>query len=450
MKIRKKITLFYTIITFGVLLAVFVFVYFFTIRAIDKNFDTYLLEKAYITAQKHFEQDEVSQQVYENILKDYSLLLPGAKEVILDINQPHAKDSLAAYLSPEKVKALYLKKDITFKNNKLQSVGIYYSDNQGDFVILIIAENPQGSYIARTLFIILSIVLLSAILFVWFIGWGYAGQILFPLKHILKTVKTIESNNLHSRLEERKGSDELSELVRLLNQMLERLELSFQSQKMFISNASHELNTPLTAIMGECEVMQLQAYSNEEYQAALQRIETESQRLRNLILHLLKLAQTDLDISFLFTEDILLWNCLEKVVAYFENTKYAERINLQNISVAETKPVFIVKANSDMLTIAFQNMIENACKYSGNKPVIISYEEISKSCNITIKDQGIGIPANELAYVFEPFYRGKNTYNYVGFGVGLALSKRIVDLSGGTLKIISEQEKMTQVTVSWK
>ncbi len=450
MKIRNKIALFYTFVTFIVLLGVFILVYFITTRAINQNFYTYLEEKAFITAEKHFEEDEVSRLVYESVLKNYSLLLPDAEEIVLDAKDTQSTiDSLKTYISARQIKQLYQQKNIKFRHDHHQGFAIYYPDNEGDFIVAIMAHNQQGEYIIGTLLKILITVFLIALLFVYCVGLVYARQILHPLKQILKSVRQIRGNNLHNRIEGQKGGDELTELVSLLNQMLDRLELAFNSQKAFISNASHELNNPLTAIIGECEIMQLQDFTLNEYKDAICRIDTESQRLKDLIHHLLRLVQTDLDAISSASESTDVYDCLLRLVAHFDKTKYAGRIRFETNIDENNESHFTYNINPDMLWIALQNLIENACKYSGNESVIVHYEESSTSCLITIKDQGIGIPTNEIKNIFQPFYRGSNTYQFQGFGIGLSLSEKIIILNKGNIRIQSVEGKGSLVSVEF-
>ena len=129
--------------------------------------------------------------------------------------------------------------------------------------------------------------------FIYLIGRLYANRILRPLQHILKELKRIRGNNLNIRMKAFDNKDELDELIRTLNDMLDRVDTAFQAEKSFISNASHELNNPLTAIQGECEISLLKERSAAEYIESLQRISTESKRIILLIKHLLFLSRQD-------------------------------------------------------------------------------------------------------------------------------------------------------------
>ena len=204
---------------------------------------------------------------------------------------------LQPFLNSRQIEKLFNEKRIQFENDNLDGVGIYYPDNEGDFIIIVVAENVQGEYIKNNLKNILLAILLVSSLLIFGLLWWNAKIITKPLQQMVARMQQITAKDLHLRLMERKGNDELAQTINYFNQMMERLEVSFNSQKTFIANASHELRNPLTAIMGECEVMQLKDFTSDEYKESIKRIESEIERLNALINSLFRLAQADLDIS---------------------------------------------------------------------------------------------------------------------------------------------------------
>lgn len=444
MKIRTKLALLYTSITVGILVIVFVFVYLVTSRSIDNNYYTLLSEKALITAQKHFEEDELNQAAYEKILDIYKELLPETSETIILANdKAKAAADLQTFLTPQQIEQLFSDNPVRFKQNDKDAVAIYYTDNEGDFVVIVAAVNTQGEYIKTQLLRILIGILLISCLCIFILLWWNAGVITKPLQEMVNRMQKISAKDLHLRLDERKGNDELAQVINYFNQMIARLELSFDSQKTFIANASHEFKNPLTAIMGECEVMQLKDFTPEEYREAIIRIEHEVERLSKLMNSLLQLAQTDLDISKSDLEDLDIVEELSAVVAYFELSQYKGRVRFIPGDVC-----YRVKANKQMLFVAFQNLIDNACKYS-DKEVRVELIKRKQQLDVIIADRGIGIPDDEKEHIFNTFYRAKNTLDYKGSGIGISLSLKILKLFGADMKIDSLINSGTSVVVSW-
>ena len=219
--------------------------------------------------------------------------------------------------------------------------------------------------------------------------------------------------------------------------MLDRLDSAFKAEKSFVSHASHELNNPITAIQGECEISLLKERSTGEYIEALQRISSESKRISNLIRHLLFLSRQDEELIKSNMEAMSLPDMLNDLI------KMNERIRFHH---QETGKAATVKANPYLLKIALKNIIDNACKYS-EKEVDITLSQKDQHLVLEIKDQGIGIPPEEIEHIFQSFYRGSKTHDYAGQGIGLSLTLKIVSAYNARLEISSEIEKGTKVRV---
>lgn len=445
MKIKTKLALSYTSIILSILLVVLVFVFLITIKTIDENYYTLLLEKALITAQKNFEKDELNQLAYQKILDTYQDLMPETKEkVIVANNKREAVAELKPYLSEDQIDNLFNKKQIKLKINQLDGAAIYYPDNEGDFIVIVTSKNVQGEYIKHILKKILLITLLISSILTFGLLWWNASLIIRPLQQIVSHIQIITAKDLHIRLPERKGDDELAHMVRFFNKMIERLEISFNSQRVFIANASHELKNPLTAIMGECEVMQLKEFTQEEYKESIKRIAFETERLGSVVNNLFLLTQVDLDLSESNLEDLLIQEELNSIISYFELTKYKGRIQFEH-----DHSKFYIKANKYLLSVALQNIIDNACKYS-KQEVIVKAFQTKSGFKINVIDRGIGIPLSEIHNVFDVFHRATNTYDYEGSGIGLSLARNILILFNADIQIESIENSGTNVSITWK
>ena len=215
-------------------------------------------------------------------------------------------------------------------------------------------------------------------------------------------------------------------------QMVERIDFAYQSEKAFISNASHELNNPLTAIQGECEISLMRERTAREYQDALRRIAMENHRVIQLIKQLLFLARGDRE-------------QLQKAIDTFSLADYLMPFTSERISFSPDNFAYQVEANPDLLKIALQNILQNACKYSGDKPV----EMRLRGSVLSIVDQGIGIPPEEIQRVTQPIYRASNAHAYAGRGIGLSLSLRILRKYGASVHITSRLGEGTTVAIDF-
>lgn len=441
MKVGSKIALFYTLVsvlTTVIIIAVF---YIFSTQYINKLYASYLREKAYLTAQKHWEKDEVDEQSYQIIQRKYDELLPEAHEILLNMDSlSEVRDTLNKYLTQQQQALLIAGEDsipFSFKYKDQLGAALYYPDNEGNFIVLVMSRNAYGTEIQEHLLLLSIFLVLFSSVLIYFIGKIYSGRILIPLQHILKELKRIRANSLNRRLKQTGNNDELEEIIVTLNSMLDRLDSAFKAEKSFVSHASHELNNPITAIQGECEISLLKERSTGEYMEALQRISSESKRISNLIRHLLFLSRQDEELLKNNMEETSLQDMLTDLTTGNDRIQF----HMQESGAQAT-----VQANPYLLKIALKNIIDNACKYS-EKEVDITLSRTNQQTVVEIKDRGIGIPQEEIEHIFQSFYRGSNTHDYAGQGIGLSLTMKIISAYNGKLEISSEIEKGTKVRV---
>lgn len=392
MKTGNKIAFFYTAITVGVIALVTAVFYFVATGYISRLYYSYLTDKAWATAEKHWEKDEADEESYARIQQRYEETLPVANEILLNADSLEATQAtLSRYLTDKEIERLYNGHVVTFHENAQMGAAVYYPDNEGNFIVLVISNNQYGGDIQQRIgWLLLALIVISAIL-IYFVGKLYATR------------------------------------------MVDRIDAAYQSEKAFISNASHEINNPLTAIQGECEISLLKERTPAEYEAALKRIASETKRIIQLMKHLLFLSHGDKEILKNATETVMLADFLMQFVG--------NRIRFQTDTFA-----FCLTANPHLLKIAIGNIIDNACKYSGEAPV----EMRLRGSVLEITDSGIGIPPEELKRVYQPFYRASNTREFAGHGIGLSLSLRILHTYGARVDIDSEEGKGTRVKVEFE
>jgi signal transduction histidine kinase len=430
------------------LLCFSLFVYFFSAYYVKNDFYRRLEEKAYFIADKYFEEDEMSHKLYEETMDKNSKSLPEANITILDTRyRKLVNDSLKKVIPKEIADRIIAGHNTRFSMKEKQGVGLFYPDNQGTFIIIVTAADRIGIQRQQNLSKSLAGILLISIFFVYFIGQFYARQVLSPISHILKEVKRIRATNLKRRLSESEGSDELSELIRMLNQMLDRLEHSFDMQKNFISNASHELKNPLTAIMGEAEISLSKIRSVDQYIISLQKINDEAERLDIITKNLLNLAQADFEITEQNREAIRIDQLLYEIRDSFDKSIYTKRIALEFNGFSGSCESLTLYGIRYMLSTALTNILENALKFS-DQMVTVCVQDDHGFIKITVADKGIGIPENELKNIFQPFFRASNAYSHHGSGIGLSLASKILMVHGGTINIHSIVGEGTTVVIT--
>lgn len=277
-------------------------------------------------------------------------------------------------------------------------------------------------------------------------GLFMAKRALQPVDTITRTVQQINATDLTRRIHYEGATDELSRLTTTLNSMLERLDSAFDTERRFTADASHELRTPLTAIKGSIDVALTRQRSPEEYEATLNRIQHESDRLIRVVNDLLFLARLDAAPPRQTVEVIDLSDLLEAVV-----DQMRVMADEKGVIVKADIPAGIrVKGSADHLIRLYLNLMDNALKYSPEGRELTIRAEISAGQSLThIVDQGAGIAPEHLPHLFDRFYRvERERGSSGGTGLGLALAYQIAREHGGTITVRSAVGTGTTFTVN--
>jgi signal transduction histidine kinase len=448
MKLRLKIAVIFTGLTMILMASSFTFIYFLESSHNQNDFYQQLFEKVYLTAFKYFEKDEMSDDVYQKVIAKYQRSLPQADEYLLNLaDGQKTVDSLYRIIPENLINKLIKRQTVEFFNGEKHGIAIFYPDNQGDFYVIVSAVDKLGIQRQKHLLNVLLVIFISSIVLTFIIGGFYASNIIAPISQLLNNIRRIRATNLKLRLNEKNGNDEISQLIRTFNQMLDRLEVSFNMQKSFIHNASHELKNPLTVILGETELALAKRRDPDDYVFSLNKILVEAERLDSVIQNLLKLANTDLDISAMVQEDIRIDDILWDIKSHFEQDQWKNKIELHLDPLPEREELLTIRGVSELIRIAINNLVDNACKFSADQKVVIYLKTGIDSLELQIEDHGIGIPSDDLVNLGQPFFRADNAICYKGSGIGLSLTKKIIELHGGTILFDSLPTKGTLVTV---
>lgn len=452
MKIKTKLSLLFTFIIAILLILLNLYIYSISKSYASRDFFYRLQERAYAAANVFLEEDEVSNKIFKEFQIKLLEKLPGEIIRIYDSkNQPaFISDSINSSFPVSVIEKTRKLKSFKSKDKITYTCGIFYTDNQGDFVILASAIDQIGDAKLSHLENDLIIAFFLSILIMYFIGRFFTNKMLKPINEIINHVNNITDTNLNQRLSEGNGKDELAELAITFNSMLKRIENAFDLQQSFVASASHELRTPLTSIIGNIEVFLSRHRRIDEYKIVLQTVLEEAERLHKLSDGLLNIAQASVDINNLKLEDLRIDELLEEAKGIIQNQIPESKMELSFENMPENSNDLLIKGNKNLLMIAFENLFENANKFSNNKTVKINLLYSTETILITICDTGIGIPEKDLSDVLQPFYRAQNARSLSGSGVGLPLSQKIFLIHKGTLSIQSELGKGTVVSILLK
>ena len=287
---------------------------------------------------------------------------------------------------------------------------------------------------ARGLFAMVAVAILTAVVLT---GALLARRALIPIARIVRQAKRIGESSLAERLPHPGTRDEIAGLVETLNDMLSRIEQSFEVQRRFTADASHELMSPLSRLRAEFEVTLRRPREAAEYEEALRSGVEEVERLCVLTEELLRLAQADAgpggDTSAGPTE---LPAILERLVGQLDEE--AKRRHVSMVLDADTP--LTVKASPGVVTVAVANVLENALKFCGEGGrVTISVAAERDDAVVSVADTGPGVVAEEVPFIFERFHRGtaSRASGTRGAGLGLSICRTLVERHGGRVSVSS-------------
>lgn len=339
------------------------------------------------------------------------------------------------------------KKHTSFALADTQFVGFVMKHKDADYLVVGSALDLVGRKKADYLLQVIIISLLLSLVVTAALGWLFASQALKPIKRVIDEVDQLTAHNLHKRLPVNNTDDEISALSNTFNKMLDRLEASFVMQKNFVSNASHEFRTPITAIKAQIEVMLMQERSKEEYINTMKSIDEDIDHFIKLMQSLGELAKANVDILENKQDRVPLIEIVAESRAELLRGKPRYRIDLNIENLPESEHENYVEGNASLLKSAFKNLMENACKFSPELKCQATVLFVNGNILITVTDEGIGIPAEELPHIFEPFYRANDTRGISGHGIGLSLVKKIIDLHNGDISVESTPSIGTRMMV---
>ncbi|KIO76673.1 histidine kinase [Pedobacter lusitanus] len=335
-----------------------------------------------------------------------------------------------------------------YRNDNTFYAGKYLKEGSNGYIVIISAKDPYGYRELKDLQRILFAGFFLSVALSYFVGRKFSDFTFKPIRALIKQAKGISAENLHQRLPQIKSNDEIAEISQTFNDMLDRLETAFETQNNFISNASHELRTPLTVISGEAELAVFRSSNADpELQKSIATIQTEAERLENILTSLLSLAQSGFDGEKQRWEEIRLDELIWDVKASIDLVNPDNQIQIDLSKLPENPESINLHGNLNLIKLAVTNIVNNACKYSDNRVVELGLSVTRTNIVISVKDQGIGIPEDELQHVFEPFFRASNTTRYNGYGVGLPLSLNIIRLHKGSIAIKTVQESGTEMSI---
>ncbi|MDE3234773.1 MAG: HAMP domain-containing histidine kinase [Bacteroidota bacterium] len=444
MKIKYRITILFTAVVTVILLLLCVSVYYFSSLNRQKDVKRRLTNRGLTAISLLIKEGNKSKELLRQI--DANIILPFEEKALLvyDYNNNVLVDfkddtTSTIHVTSEILNKAKLNGDFSYTENMRDVAVVRYEDQKHRYIAIASAYNKDGYDKLNDLKIILLISFVFGVLISFFVGLIFSRNLVGPIQTITNKVKEISSQNLSRRIDLREPKDELFELSSTFNELLNRLQESFEIQRRFIANASHELSTPLTSISSQLEITLQNDRNEEEYKSIILSVYEDVRNLTQLTRGLLEMAKASgtsdgIELSLIRIDELLL-----KLPSELRKADNKYTVDLHFETFPEDEDMLYVFGNIDLLYSAIKNIVLNACKYSRSNKADVFLDFSEDQLRIKILDDGPGIKKEESDLIFQPFYRGVDVKIKQGFGLGLSLASRIIKLHKGNIAIEDQQ-----------
>lgn len=323
------------------------------------------------------------------------------------------------------------------------SVPVYEKGNHTATIEAVRRLTMLDSYL-QILLGALSVTSIGAIVFAIFGTYWFTAKLTGPINQMVHTMREIDrSGKLHRvKLASREESVELQQMVRAFNQMIERLDRTFEHQKQFVADASHELKTPLTVISSYVDMLQRWGKDKPEIRdEAIEAIARETERMQILIRSMLTLTEAE-QATWMNMSRFDIVPITQDLSSVLGTTFGRE------IRVHARQPTIHMKADKDKIRQLLLILLDNAIKYS-KEAIDVRIVPMKSGIKLEVTDYGIGVPENEIPYLFDRFYRVDEARHRStgGSGLGLSIAKKIIDLHNGKVDVYSKVGNGTTISI---
>ncbi|WP_415874646.1 sensor histidine kinase [Clostridium sp.] len=418
--------------------------------------------KYYLYSQSNKQLEDIKTIITNKITNENEHIRLSDKEIVADIpsnenihiriiqqdgNVINSSDKFKYKIEIKEPYGKILKKEAGEKHILFENIKIDSKDYET--VYLQIVKDMDNEYdFMKILFVLMAIADFIGVIASIIIGYIISKKMLRPINYITKTAESISINNLKERIAVKGPEDELKRLGNTFNKMIDRLQESFDRQIQFVSDASHELRTPIAVIQGYANLLDRWGKDDKEaLEKSIYAIKLEANNMGNLVERLLFLAKGDSGKQKLEKQEFWLNELINEVVAESKLISPNKTITNNN---NDTVKIF---ADYKMIKQMLRIFIDNSIKFTTEQGKIdISSQLKDNDIKITVKDNGIGIPKEDIKNIFDRFYTvdKSRSKDKGGSGLGLSIAKWIAEMHQGYVEVDSEEGNGTTISVSLK
>ncbi|WP_298411010.1 ATP-binding protein [Hydrotalea sp.] len=450
MSLRLRFALLFTIFVAIVLLisSVTIYILYFNYRQADfydivksEGLEFYDFVTQIATPQNKISTKKV-QMLHETILWDEALFLLDSSGKTID----KIPDTLNYTISPSFLEHIKKVGEHHYQENQRQYVALYIP--QTHHYIIASGVDVVGINKLADLRIILTTVFLGGLLLTAFFSFIFVNGALKPLRLLSVQMKYTTEQNLNKRLPEKKTHDELWQIAQNFNEMLSRLNKAFENQKSFVHYASHELRTPLASMLSQTESALNKKLTEQEYVQVLQSLKEDELNIIELTNALLLLVQFEKMDENKVWPSIRIDELIYETMASIQKMIPDATVLFQFSSLPDDEAEIMVQGNDALLKVAMMNLIKNGINYSNDKKVLITIVPEKSEIKIQFENNGVVLTKAEINNIMVPFFRGANVQKVKGYGLGLSIVHRILELHQGHLLYSAIHSSVNRFTVA--
>lgn len=377
-------------------------------------------------------KDRINEMEYLDYLKAFVLMHDLKKNKIFE-SKTKSWPKIDLNINPLDLNdKQYAYKTISIANQDENYRIITYKMNDGHYLTYGISLKNQEKSINNIItFTILIFIITTALLML--ISYFITSNLVKNIKTISKTAKEIGDGAYHKRVSISDTDAELVDLINSFNQMADKNEKTINNFKDIITGFAHDIKTPLTSIKTMLETFNATQDKPQEIFANIMLI---NEKLINMSETLLKVTSLENNLINIEMSDVDVKKILLDTIELYDAILENEQIN---IDIRLTENPCIIKGNANFLQRAFANILDNSIKYGNKQKISIELERTANCCKVKIADWGIGINHAQKELVFNKFYRCENSRSEPGFGLGLSLTKSIIDHHKGLIYILDNE-----------
>ncbi len=338
--------------------------------------------------------------------------------------------------------------EFRYKVGITECTALYMTDNK--IYVLVSAIDRNGLTKLRTLKFILGAVFVAGLLITLLFSFLFVRQAFKPLAKLSTQMQETTELNLFERIYVGKENNEINQIAKNFNAMLERLNQAFELQKSFVHHASHELRTPLATMLAQTESALRKDLSKDDYVKLLESLKEDQSGLIDLTNSLLLLSQYEKIQSSAKWPLIRVDEVLYETISSTKRMLHGLDIDLQFTNIPDDENDLMIKGNEALLKVAFSNLIKNAWQYSIDKKVVVIIDATAETMDVHFDNQGSPLTDSEIEKLKVPFFRGSNSKDVKGFGLGLSIVERIIMLHHGNFKYSLADKNTNRFTTSFK